>query len=67
MLEETEFFKWDGNYIKVFYEVLLPDGEKVRCWPNANAMNSVDGTDRKWTKDDDEILVRVAPDQKNYE
>ena len=34
---------WTGaGYRKVFHEARLPDGEVVRCWPNAGKLIALD-------------------------
>jgi hypothetical protein len=38
-VSEVEFRDWDGEYEKLFYDVLLPDGDVVVCWPNAGRMH----------------------------
>ena len=56
-----DFTTWNGEYDKVHYDVLLPDGELVKhCWPNAGKMCAMDSKQRSWTKDDG-IKVRVSP------
>ncbi len=56
-------FTADFDYVKDFYEVLLPTGEIVPlCWPNAGLMNTSDGTNRRWSPDDN---ISVRPDVKN--
>ena len=56
--------EWNGEYEKVFYWVHLPGGAKVKCWPNAGLMCSVDGSGRHW-KAEDRILVSVCNDDPN--
>lgn len=40
-----EWVDWTGNnYIKSYYDVLLPDGEILtHCWPNAGMLNASNG------------------------
>lgn len=47
---------WTGHYDKEHYVVLMPDGERVLCWPNAGLMNACDGSGRMWKPDG---VVRV--------
>lgn len=36
------------QYEKKHVEVLLADGERVICWPNAGVLSSQDGSDRRF-------------------
>lgn len=52
-------FTEDFDYDKVFYDVLLSNGEIVKhCWPNAGRMNAINGDGRKWGGEDG---VKVRP------
>lgn len=58
---ETDFRDWDGQYIKQFYDVLLNDGTLVQhCWPNAGEMVATDGSNRRWSPQDN-IQIRRSP------
>ena len=65
MSTSSEFVRWDGDYEKEFYDVLLPSGEIVKwCYPNAGKMIDVHnkpGTEqREWTPEDN-IKVKLSP------
>jgi hypothetical protein len=49
---------WDGDYEKQFYWLQTADGERVKCYPNAGIMNSLDGSGRQWRPDG---AVQVEP------
>jgi hypothetical protein len=54
-------FDENFDYVKDFYEVLLPSGEIIKkCWPNAGKMNATDGSGRYW-----ESGIKVRPDLEN--
>lgn len=41
--------RWNGNYQKAEYDVMLLNGEVHHgCWPNAGKMNRTDGKDGSW-------------------
>ncbi len=57
------FVPWDGDYDKVFYDVLLPDGKTIEhCWPNAGKMCETRSPFRQWLPTD-RICVRVSKNQ----
>jgi hypothetical protein len=64
---DVTFQTWDGEYEKQFYDVLLPDGDVVVCWPNAGRLhfaepdvpeNHAKYRGRFWTVEDG-VMVRV--------
>lgn len=60
MLED--FKVWDGEYEKEFYDVRLPSGEIILCWPNSGVMNSLDGSGRVFRFDTEllrPIFIRI--------
>ncbi len=65
-LQESDWqdFNESFDYVKDFYQVLLPNGEIVsKCWPNAGNMHETSGpTRRQWTPSDG---VQVRIDQAN--
>jgi hypothetical protein len=45
--QDCPWVKWDGNYIKQFYDVLVDKYNIVlHCWPNAGKMCAMDGSGR---------------------
>lgn len=58
-IRET-FWKWEGSYEKVHYDVQLNDGTIVpNCWPNDGFMMTTDGSGGRYTVDD-VAGVRIA-------
>lgn len=63
MSPDLDFVPWDGEYEKVFYDVLLPSGEVVEhCWPNAGKMDELKFPFRRWLVSE-HICVRVSRQQ----
>lgn len=59
---DWNLFTADFDYLKEFYDVLLPDGTLHRhCWPNAGKMNVVLGEHKSFDQQDG-IKVRLSPD-----
>lgn len=55
-----EWRSWTGeNYVKVWYDVLLPDGVIVHgCWPNAGLLTDT-STGNTWSSTDN-VQVRIS-------
>lgn len=54
------FRVWNGNYQKIEYDVLLENGEIFKnCYPNAGFMNTIDGSNKKFSPDG-KIKIRRA-------
>lgn len=51
-MEEVPFRPFEGDYEKQWYEVRLPDGEILLCWPNAGKMIAIDGSGGEWSPSD---------------
>ncbi len=66
-MTENNFVLWtkEYDYVKDHYQVLLPSGEKVICWPNAGVMSATDGSGREFTPDGS-ILIRKLTDEEFY-
>jgi len=59
---ENDFKLWDGSYDKTWYDIRLPSGEVLTCWPNAGCMMSMDGSGRTWLpKDNIEVRFGQSP------
>ena len=53
-------FTPEYDYVKKFYDVLLPSGEIVEgCWPNAGYMNGIMQRNGKWSGTDG-VKVRLS-------
>lgn len=60
---DWEEFTEDYDYIKKFYDVLLPSGQIIKhCWPNAGKMIATDTTGRIWSVEDN-IKVKLSKDR----
>lgn len=60
---DVTFQPWGGEHDKVLYDVLLPDGEIVQCWPNEGRLHYQGDDDRfrgkYWTAADG-VKIRVS-------
>lgn len=60
MNDNWQQFTEDFDYLKEFYDVMLPSGDVVKhCWPNAGWMNAINGDGRKWSGKDG-VKVRLS-------
>lgn len=60
---EWQPFTENFDYLKEFYDVMLPDGTVLNhFWPNAGKMNAMHGAPQKQYTHLDNIKVRLSPD-----
>lgn len=59
-------FTEDFDYVKDFYDVLLPNGAEIICFPNGGAMNQIDSDKIYGPQDDIKCRISLTKAMFNY-